>query len=566
VADAYVPTTTEPPPEAVELGPIQYRVLTQTHPTLDLDFVHVLHSFYRGGRHLLQNPTVMERVFPKYLYEEGQTYAERRKRAFYENLFAMVINQISAGLAQDPCQLTLEDGQDPDPYWAELMDCATTQDDNVRHRRTWDQVLRDICVEGLVTGRSWAQVDLPLASQADYVTKLDQERAGARDAYVIPWSSTHVWDWEEVNGRLLWVKTYDCRRQALTPDQPRGGKLHVYTIWNAAGRAVYEIYEDGKEHKLPNPDDYVAVKKWTPTTFGRVPFVCLDFSGVGSCLHVGDMLESLCRQHFNRANGDAFQWTQYNFQQLYEFLGSEMSGVDTPVASAQANPARARDRRAPGVVHVRGQDDKAMFVGPSMDGASEGRQALQDLRDAIMRVVQQMAMSQDTQGAMIKRSAESKQQDNVATEILLGAIGKILIAFARHLAELICVVRGDTPNDAPPMDGYEKYNVDDADDLIQQTVMLDPVSIPSATYQVEQKFRTAIAHLGDGVSDDVRLKIRKELEASITQDQFDQQNEMDEMQVEQMRAATDQQKAIAAGGGDTKQGKPGEEGDDEPPG
>jgi hypothetical protein len=241
---------------------------------------------------------------------------------------------------------------------------------------------------------------------------------------------------------------------------------------------------------------------------------------------VGDFIESACRAYFNRINGENFQWTQYCYQQLYEFLGPEMPGVDTQISDAQTDANRARGQRSPGQVHVRGAEDRAEFVGPEMSGAVVGRQATQDMRDGILRMIAQMALSQDTSGAMLRRSAESKKQDAVGQEILLGSIGKRLLTTSIQTAKLLMIARGEDPEDAPPMEGYTNFDINNADDVIQQSMMVEAMSIPSATYQIEQKYRMAITHLGDGASDETKQKIHEELEGSITQDQFDMASQM----------------------------------------
>lgn len=518
-----------------KFGPLKFKALKQTNPRLDLARVRKLHAMYRGGCSLLDNDAVMNAVFPRYSHEKDTTYAERKRRAFYENVFASVINQMAAGLAQDPIRYQRNDG-DPefDPYWTELLKSAAALN---LPTRSLDQILRDLCVEALVCEYAWIQADLPKPDQiAPPQTLGEQEESGGLRAYLCQWSTEHVLDWEyDEDGNLLWLKVCRSSRRALTPGAIRDETTHCWTIWDARGWARYEVKESPRQ-ALPNDETDVPVAEEGEHTFGVVPWVMLDVAGRQGkpSLHLGDMLESLCRAHFNLWNGEMFSLTQCNFQQLYEFLGPEISGVDTLVSESQQDPNRAnREARAPGAVHVRGDKDRAEFVAPDMAGSASAKQAVDDLRDAIYRVTQQMALSQDTSGAMLKRSADSKKQDAVAQEIVLGAIGKMLLSAAREIVAMLCRGRGDA--DPPPeLDGYGSFDVDDVDDMIQQSLTLEQVSIPSATYQVEQKYRLAIAHLGDSTDEEIRLKIRQELETAITQDQltnppnpFDDEDEED---------------------------------------
>lgn len=590
------------PVEAVSSGPgiapangvagIQYKRLKETHPRLDLNRIRILKAMYKGGRHLLNDHQILESVFPKYTHEQPAVYVERKARAFYENVFAMVINQISAGLAQDPLHIHVEtetvqkssddeakklladaeselndtlgpeedtdveedpdedtepDPDDPDedqepdeeeepdvpvtadivkevevdPYWTDLMKNATALSDDGSNYRSFDQVARDQVVEALVTGWAWTQADLPREDDMPPPTSYkEQEEAGGLRAYVVPWATECVTDWAENNGHLLWVRTYTCEIPADDYTRSRDTKVHCWTIWTNTDWFKY-VWEETKDHPLPGDQEIIPLADQGSHSFGRVPWTRLDVCATngGAHLHVGDIIESLCRQYFNRQNSEAFQWTQFNYQQLYEFLGPEVAGIDTMVSEAQQDSQRAKRTRSPGQVHVRGAEDRAEFVGPDMAGANIGRDAMQDLRDAILRVVAQMALAQDTSGAMLRRSADSKRQDSVAQEIILGAIGKKAVTMGNNIMELLANGRQDS-EPPPEVVGYEHFNVSDAESIINMSVLVEGIHIPSATYQVEQKYALAITHLGDNVSAETKAKIKTELLQSITQDQM----------------------------------------------
>lgn len=502
---------------------IKYKRLKKCHPRVDLTRLRILKALYRGGAHLLRDDMVMDLVFPKYAYEQPAVYQERKARAFYENLFALVINQMSAGLAQDPARAVpqvTKPGASIGEFWQEFMSNATAYDEDGSEQRTFDQVMRDLVVEGLTCGWSWLQVELP-ASDRQHTTRGEQEDAGDLDAYLCSWPTDQVTDWEEKGGKLLWLRTYECAQTAMSPADSRDVKSHTWTVWTEDSWCTYVVKESSNPQdnmRKPADDDVIPVDDSGEHSFGRVPWIRFDVCTPGTYLHIGDFIESSCRSYLNRTNGEAFQWTQYCFQQLYEFLGDENPGIDGDVPEAQKDPNRARGKRAPGIVHVRGKEDKAMFIGPDMGGASVGRQAIQDLRDSILRMATQMALSQDTSGAMLRRSGESKAQDGVAQEILLGSIGKRLLTTARQTVQLVASVRMDAAEDVPSIEGYARFSVTDADTLIQQAQILEQVQVPSATYQIERKYRMAITDLGDAASDEMKAAIHDELGQAITQE------------------------------------------------
>lgn len=507
--------------------PIKYKRLKQCHPRVDLMRLRILKALYRGGTHLLKDEQVMTAIFPKYAYEKDGVYKERKVRAFYENLFGLVINQMSAGLAQDPARLTpqsAEVGATVTDFWQDFQKCATSIDDDLSERKSLDQVGRDFAVEALTCGWSWLQIELPKSDGAA-TSRAEQDVTGDLNAYLCTWPTDQITDWEEKDGSLLWLRTYECIQSAETPDASRDVKTHRWTVWTAEDWTVYEVVESkslNDPKPLPSDEDMISPSKPERHTFGRIPWIKLDLCQAGTYLHVGDFIESSCRSYFNRTNGEAFQWTQYNFQQLYEFLGPEQPGLDDDVSDAQKDPGRAtRGKRGPGQVHVRGKDDSAKFVGPDMGGAEAGRSATQDLRDAILRMVTQMALSQDTSGAMLRRSGDSKAQDAQAQMILLGAIGKRLLSTVARIIQIVAEIRMETPEDVPHVEGYANFSVTDVDQVVARAVQLEGVSVPSATFQVERKYRLACTELGDAASPEIREKIHKELASAITQENLE---------------------------------------------
>lgn len=503
-----------------QLGPIKLKWLREPHPRLNLARVSDMKAMYKGGDALLSDDEVLSRIFPKYSYESDGVYRERKSRARYENLFALVINQISAGLAQDPVSIDSADSEEEvDPYWKELMDDASPPSKSGADKRTFDQIIRDAVVEALVCGFSWIHADLPAVNEPRG-SLAEQEVGGDLRAYLVLWETRLVLNWEERDGELLWVRTYSCEQRADDPTVGRDVKTHTWTIWDSEGWTSYVVQESPSNGKPMPPDEAVIDPSSGGThSFGRVPWIRFDVcSDKGVQLHVGGLIFSLCKSHFNRQNGEDFQWTQYHYQQLYEFLAPEVAGLDTPISEAQQDPSRAQRRRSPGQVHVRGHQDKAQFIGPNMSGAATGQAAISDLRDSVFRATSQMALSQDTSGAMVKRSAESKKMDSIAQEIVLGAIGKAALTMASATVAMLAAGRGDS--EAPKLRGYERFEITDPDTLIERAAVVEGINIPSAAYQVERKLQVALADLGDSVNEETKALIRKQLEQAITQDQL----------------------------------------------
>lgn len=526
------PPIPTPPPVGM-LGPIKYSRLLQTHPRVNPKRIRILRALYKGGAALLANDEVMDEVFPKHAHEGRPSYEERKRRAFYENVFAQVVNKVVAALGQDPARLDphpdddgkIPDGADVGDYWKQLQKDATPPDDD-GEAKTLDQIFRAVACEGFVTGLAWVLCDMPPSSGA--VSKKEQEDNGDLDAYPVLYRADQVTDWYESKGVLQWVRSYNCMSLADDPTAAREWTRHTWTIWTREGFTTYvlEVDRQGKtkDGAQLGPDTIVPPDPTLsgPHAFGRVPWVCFDCAADDEPqMHIGDLIESQVRNLMNQACGDAFHRLRHMFQQLYEFLGPELPGMREPISEAQSDPGRARGtRRGPDVVQERGQDDDAKFVSPNMDGADVAKAAIDDAREGITRVIGQLALSQGTTTVGLGRSADSKKQDRIDEQVVYGAAGKKLIGFGRQVIKLLAIGRKDDEKDVPLASGYESFDVNDVDDDVAQAVELEGISVPSATFQIERKFRLVRAVLGDNVDQGILEQIRSELTDTITQDQF----------------------------------------------
>lgn len=521
---------------------MKYSLLQTPSPKLDLEYVRRLRALYKGGKALLANKEVMDVVFPKHEHEGAKSYEERKKRAYYENVFAQCVNKIVAGLGQDPIRLDPqpdENGNIPtdaelDGYWKQLQKDATPPNDD-GEAKTFDQILRQVACEGFVTGRGWILCDLPAPTGED-TSLADQEKSDALKAYPVPYRADQVTDWYEVGGMLKWVRSYSCTVPADDPTQPRMWTRHEWKIWDKDGATPYvvEINRDGKDRAgvVVNAEYSVQPGTMVPHSFKRVPWVCFDTCGEDEPqMHVGDLIESQVRNLFNQSCGAAYIRLRHMYQQLYEFLGPEINGIGEGIGEAQSDPARARGRRrGPDIIQERGSEDSAMFVSPNMDGAEIDAKAIEAAREAIKNVTGQLALSQDNTGATIGRSGLSKQQDKIEEEVVLGAAGKKLLGFGRQVIKILAIGRGDiepdddddSSNSVPYAAGYTSFDISNIENTISRAVELEGISLPSATFQIEHKTRIMVDELEEtgGCDQNMRQAIRDDLEQVITQDQF----------------------------------------------
>lgn len=515
---------------ADQLPSMKLKDLKATHPRLKPFRLRMLRALYEGGDTLLDDEAVMAYVFPRHAAETEESYKERKRRAFYDNEFGITINKVTAGLMQDP--LVFDDGGEGDgkkpeggkldPYWKELMVDASPPSET--SKKSWTQVILDTVTEGLVCGIAWTLCDLPVQPNREGdsgpITRADQEHAKLDRAYPVPVRAASVLNWEEVDGKLLWLRMYDAKMVAQNFWEARKYTTHTWRVWTPEMIVTYTLLldRDGKDPsgRKWEDEDEVPPNSALPHSFGEVPWVRFEPK-----LHIGGAIESRCRSLFNESCGETFQRLRHMFQQLYEFLGAEITGPDHDISEAQENPQRGQapmSRRSADIVQLRGHEDRAEFVSPDMSGAAVNREALRDGRDSIGRTTGQLAMQADVSGAMIKRSGESKAQDKIAEEIVLGATGKDARAHAVSVARMLARGRGDSEDTVPAMRGFEDFDVDDTSARVEQVVALTTAPIKSATFAVEWQWMLACKLLGDGLTPELKAKIREDLESAITQE------------------------------------------------
>lgn len=500
---------------------LPYGRLRATHPDYLAPYWRRLQAFYAGGRKLLEDTQLMREVFPPHANEDETVYLERVKRAFYLNHAGAILDQFISALYGDPVHVAPEGEESTDdPVYRDFFsDCSPPHG----RRLPFNRLLRDRIRSALCFRRAWTLVDLPDAEPGQFDSLQEQEKANALSPYAVPLTPFEVLDWEEDDdGELLWLMRCQksCRRR--DPTEKRDTVVETYTLYSRADWTRFVVeYKEGEQgdqqaSKIPE-DEHLIPGERKPHTFGRVPVACLELP---EGLWAMDRLESPVREHFNKCCATA--WFEYKcaFPALYEFTAPEIPGIDTPVSSNQEDPNRATNqKRGIGYVQVRGGDDKAGYVSPDPGVLTSLAASNSALKDEIYRVLFSLAMASDNSAAALGRSGDSKAQDKAATSVLLIALGEYLRDHATDIHELASAGRGDKITWTAS--GADTFDPIALSELVEQAVVLEGVSIPSATFQ--RLWKAGLAKrlvAADAGEDDLRT-IDEELEENITADQFD---------------------------------------------
>ena len=505
------PTATEGP----EDRSLPWRVFTQRHPEYNADFWEECRALYAGGPRLLENPKLMERLFPKRNAEENWHYADRCQRAHYFPYAGSIIDHLVAGLGADPLSVQVDDSDDEGatlPEWWE--DWAEDISPPGGKRQALSEILVDAIREALITRQAWILVDLPQTPEEGVEdapeSLLDQERRGLLNPYAIAIDPEYVIDWQlDQNGELEWALLCDAEHRRDDITQARGFVTKTFTLFDSEGWQRWRITYDPK--RPPKPDSRVSFLDEGKHAFKRVPLVRIQLP---EGLWAMGKLHNLAREHFNKRCAAANAEERSLAACLFEFLAPEEPGTQ-PISAAQQDPDRAVNQvRGPGWVQERGHLDSAAFIGPDSAPFAEARESCAQIMREMHRVMFSIALSVDMSSGAIKRSGESKSQDRAMSAVILKALGVILRSGARDVIELVQVVKGEFDH---RMSGVEKFDsVDIAAAVTEAVELLNGVPIKSATFKIAYLMRLYKLVMGDELTEAEIQEIKAELEAQIS--------------------------------------------------
>lgn len=503
-------------PAAVSLpGSILYRVINARHECYDGEYLCRLKALYKGGRALLRNKRLLEEIFPRHRDELDSVYQQRCKRAFYVPYAGEILNFIAASMAADPLQVERKrakgssEGPAVDEWWAKFFQDVSPPGGKTCNLHDY---IKDAVLDALQVRVSWHRVDMP--KPGEFASQADQDRDGARDAYVVPVQAETVIDWEEdESGELIMLVTHTCESKRKSLED---GRDKVKEIWRVYTRTEWARYElEHRRDETSKDDQAVQRVAGGPHAFARVPFARLELP---DGLWAMDNIEGLCREHFNKRSALGWAELQSLLPELYEFLGPEEGVGATVIGQNQQDAERAkRQRRGQGFVQTRGDKDRAEFVGPDSAPFSEARKSCDDLRTEIHRVTHQMALAVDNSAAALRRSADSKGQDKASAVVVFEALGQLARKFAEDICDMVARGRGEEGLVKQwCAKGMAKFDAISVDAEIDRDVNLETLNIKSPTFQRWRHKNLCKLRMGDEATPEILDAIEKELAVSIT--------------------------------------------------
>lgn len=495
--------------EKLSAGAVRYKQLKERNPEYLDEYWERCRSFYKGGNCLLENDSVMERVFPQHNNEVKGIYNLRKSVAFYMNYAGEIIDELLAKLNSHPLRMKSENASSF--YEGFLESCGPVEKEDTRY----GDLLMRMLLTAMQCGKSWCLVDMPTIDHLNLADNLaEQETSGALNAWCLEIQPECVVDWEmDEQGVLEWALLCykSSRRDSLFGS--RDNVTETYIMYDKDSWKQWQITYP--KDKPPKDEKEVMLTGEGDHGFGCVPLVQLTLP---DGLWAMGKLESLAKEHFNKRN--ALAWAEYKALMpiLYEFHDNTVENMAFGGDSGDIDRAYNQPRSV-AHVQVRNGNDRAEWVAPSEGPFDHSLKSCESTRDEMHRVVHQMARSASNNSISSRKSGESKAMDENSTNIVLEALGDLMRDFAVCLIRMVEKGRGDKPSEwlATGMSNFQSRTLSAI--LNQESVLDNQVIIPSPTFKTMRKLQIATRILGDMASEKNLEQIRSEISSFFSTEQ-----------------------------------------------
>lgn len=432
--------------------------------------------------------------------EEPELYQIRIKRFTYTNILGQAIAAQVSKLSSGAVSI---EGAD-DSFWAKFR-----AGNDLRRKRTEQQLLESV-FRGLLTfGRVWLQVEKPRAI-AEPLNKLQEEQMG-----LLPYICQHcpriVTDWGEEDGQVTWVKLRQIVELA-TPISARQSIAH-WTFIDAekivkysaevktSGGRITEVRAGG-EWKSSEKTEILAFPP-IAHKFGAIPIQRVDIPGD---LWAGNAAHLIAMQALDLENSRYDAGIMTYVQRTWQPTLNPDSDLD----------ATYIDDDSP----LKSGNQYLLKVGGFQFNEAGGATIttignyVNELHDRIRGIFGQQAGS--TTKDAVQQSGASKKMDFVAQEVLLRAFGTIIVDAYEDVLRLVAIAAGRS--ERPSVSGLDSFDVDSLDAVFAIALELKNISelLPPTAVKLFVKQLSGL--LVKRASSDQQAAIDAEIEAMFADD------------------------------------------------
>ena len=459
---------------------VNVKTLDQRHPQYDHARLERNRALYCGGEEWRE---LVEWWLPRHPEEADESYAERRKRALYENHVGPIVDTLAAFVFSEAPRV---DGL-TDAWWSGFL---ASVDGKGTGLAPW---FRDRLVDLLVERRTYVWVNLPARSPdaPPPDSRAAEEASGLLDAFLVWVSAEHVIDWaRDERGRLRWLMIRDCVEERATIEDERS----KVTRWTYIDAQVIRrwTWKPTASQAAPLLTDEAEEQPPILHGFGALPVAELELT---EGLHALGKLHDPAVAHL-RARND-LSWALH--RAAHALL----------VIKAKWNDGRPT--LGPGYYLPLGQGDEAEYVEPSGANFTILAQDVKDLREELYRVVQSMAQGIDASASRSAQSGDSKGQDWKAMEIVLSAISAVMTDAIAKVLRLVAVARRTQVD--PVVTGLDGWDEEDLETWLKSAALATDAHRMSPTFSKLVAKRQARRILQD--DDETELAaVEKEIDAA----------------------------------------------------
>jgi hypothetical protein len=517
-----------------------YKTLLTQNEEYNPALLGELEELYQGGYGILQNSG---KYLTQLVGEAEDRYRERCRITSYQPFFAHVVNAFATALFGQPLDVKpAADASNPDTP-GELPDPTlyhAFQKDCDKAGTTFLDLMKALLITALKKRSAIVHLDFPAPGDVEPKNKAEEDAMGSDRVYAYEVPVEQLIDWEDGKDGLVWATLHWKEIPREGPFGLRDTVVEHFKIWQMKdGVAVWRQFDVRYpvNGPVPNPEQEIPETSNGKTSFKRIPLLKLTLP-IG--LWTGNMIGPQCREHFQRRSSligsqnrslCAIPWVA-----LGPSIGAEGDAIPAEITQ---NESRGDDPvkqfKSRGYV-VLGSDDKIGFAEPLGHCYELVDKQLDRLRDAIFSVASQMAASiTGSSSTALGRSGLSKQKDTESTAKVLGELGSKVRQFAALVYRTISEARGEDV--IWTAHGLDSYELEEREQILQEGISLDQVSIPSTTFKKHHKFQTAKKLLGVGTDPATLDQIKLEIESGVD-DEVALADLMKEAQQAQVEAAT----------------------------
>ena len=526
-----MPLTTPSQPLSPAAVPtvLPYAQLKHCHREFDRQQLETIEDLYEAGWRLLDKA---RSYLPQSNFEIDTAYDYRCRIATCLPYFGQIVDQFVSDLFSQPLNVTAAgDADNPNtPGDPPDVDYYTDFAKNADGGGTpFADILNGVVRTALKVRRAYLFVDAPeLPADAPApANKAAEEAAGTTRCYVYELPPAQLIDWKlDKRGEYEWLVTRTLDEEQLEPATARVTVREVFTVWrrgatDADGASWARYVAEYDPAKAPQDTDLVRLEAADTTSFRRIPVLRLELP---KGFWIGNKVGTQQLEHWRRRSELIGSESRSCHAIPTTFLAGEMSAAGQPLPSeVQQDPNRGRNAlaefRRRGTVRLGAQDD-FRFVEPTGAAYELIDKQLDGLKDEMFRVVHMMAASVKNTPGSLGRSGLSKMKDGEATARVLAALGSLVRSLCLRVYDTISVARGEDV--VWVAHGLDSYETDDRQEVLDESLQLQGVNIPSDTFKKEHAKRVA-AKLVPNLPPATVAVINDEIDGGVDQNSANEQ-------------------------------------------